>query len=125
MDTVKRMLVFDDDQTIVQIIKYILEEDDWEVLGSDQSNGAIEKTRQFMPSIIMMDNNIPDFGGIATTQNIKKEKDLEHIPVIFFSASEDVENLAEQAGADAFLAKPFDMSKLNGIIDGFFPSVAL
>jgi CheY-like chemotaxis protein len=125
MNIVKRMLVFDDDQTIVQIIKYILEEQDWEVLGSDQSNGAIEKIRQFMPSVIMMDNNIPDFGGIATTQNIKKEKDLQQIPVIFFSASENVEDLAEQAGADAYLAKPFGIVKLHEVIDSFFPSATL
>jgi CheY-like chemotaxis protein len=63
-----------------------------------------------------MDNNIPDLGGVQCTRSIKLQKHLQHIPVIFCTGSDDGEKLAAQAGADAFLAKPFNMVKLNEII---------
>ena len=114
---VKRILVFDDDKDISSIIRYILEEKGWEVLCSLSSNDAIEKIKTIQPTIIMMDNNIPDLGGVAITQQIKREKDLQHIPVIFFTASSDAQTLAKEAGADACLAKPFDLVKLYSVIE--------
>lgn len=112
----KRILIFDDDITILNILKYILEAEGWEVLNSNHSNNVIEQVIYFKPSVIMMDNNIPDCGGIAATQSIKKHKELKHIPVIFFTASNEIKELAQRAGADAYLAKPFDLSYLLDVI---------
>lgn len=112
----KRMLIFDDDKTILKILKYILEAEGWEVLNSNHSNNVIEQVNYFKPSIIMMDNNIPDCGGIVATQSIKLHKELQHIPVIFFTASDEIKELSQQAGADAYLAKPFDLTKLFEVI---------
>ena len=109
---VKRMLIFDDDKTILKILKYILEAEGWEVLNSLDSNNVIAQVSSYKPSIIMMDNNIPDCGGIVATQIIKQNKKLQHIPVIFFTASEDIVKLSQLAGADAYLAKPFDLCNL-------------
>jgi CheY-like chemotaxis protein len=65
----------------------------------------------------MMDNNIPDLGGVATTQRIKLEKELQHIPIIFFTASSDAQTLAKEAGADACLYKPFYIFNLYSVIE--------
>ena len=110
------MLIFDDDKTILKILKYILEAEGWEVLNSNHSNNVIEQVNYFKPSIIMMDNNIPDCGGIVATQSIKLRKELQHIPVIFFTASDEIKELSQQAGADAYLAKPFDLTRLFEVI---------
>jgi CheY-like chemotaxis protein len=64
-----------------------------------------------------MDNNIPDHGGVATTKKIKMEKELQHIPIIFFTASSDAKSLAAEAGADACLSKPFDLVNLYSVIE--------
>jgi CheY-like chemotaxis protein len=113
---VKRMLIFDDDKTILKILKYILEAEGWEVLNSLDSNNVIAQVSSYKPSIIMMDNNIPDSGGIVATQSIKLNKETQHIPVIFFTASTDIKELCQQAGADAYLAKPFDLTRLFDVI---------
>lgn len=122
MNMVKRILVFDDDPTIFDIIKYVLEEKGMEVLSSGDSNDVVNKIKHIKPDIIMMDNHIPDHGGIVATQNIKMQKELQHIPVIFFTASEDVKDLAKRAGADAFLAKPFGLETLYGVIKQLLPA---
>ena len=107
------MLIFDDDKNIINILKYILEAEGWEVFDSNHSNNVIEEVNYCKPSIIMMDNSIPDCGGVIATQSLKMDADLKYIPVIFFTANEDIEKLSQLAGADAYLAKPFDHSLLT------------
>ena len=70
-----------------------------------------------MPAVILMDNWIPDDGGIIATQTIKKVEKLKDIPVIYFSANSDIELLANHAGAETYLAKPFDLEELERVID--------
>jgi CheY-like chemotaxis protein len=62
-----------------------------------------------------MDNWIPTIGGVMATQLLKKDEQLKKIPVIYISANNDVKALSEKAGADAFVAKPFDFTHLQQI----------
>ena len=71
-----------------------------------------------MPDVILMDNWIPDTGGIIATQALKNNDALKSIPVVYFSANSDIQLLAKQAGAEAYIAKPFDLEDMERIIDG-------
>ena len=113
----KRILIFDDDTDILSICTYILEEKGWEVHTSPHCNNIDTAIRSIMPDVILMDNWIPDTGGIIATQTIKSQEDLIHIPVIYFSANNDIQSLAKQAGADTFLEKPFDLNELEMVIE--------
>lgn len=113
----KRILIFDDDVDILSICSYILEEQGWEVSTSAHCNNILDTVRNNMPDVILMDNWIPDSGGVIATQTIKREADLKAIPVIYFSANNDIQSLAAQAGADTFLEKPFDLNELELVID--------
>ncbi|MEJ7693881.1 response regulator [Daejeonella sp.] len=113
----KRILVFDDDKSIIGIMKFILEAKGWEVQCFTQCNDAVYQIRSHQPGIIMMDNNIPDHGGIFAIKTIKQQIDLMHIPIIYFTAHDNIKNLAKEAGADAYLAKPFDLDKLEELIE--------
>lgn len=113
----KKVLIFDDDEDILAICTYILEEQGWEVSTFSNCNNVIEKVESIMPEVIFMDNWIPDSGGIVATQAIKQQENLKHIPVIYFSANNDIKSLAQQAGADSFLAKPFDLEELENIVN--------
>lgn len=118
----KCILVFDDDLAIVSILSYIFEEKGWKLVSSANCFDHIEKVRLHQPAIIMMDNNIVPIGGVAATKSIKLEKDLRHIPIIFFSASDDVKSLSIKAGADTHLAKPFDLTRLYELIEKLAPT---
>lgn len=113
----KKVLIFDDDEDILAICTYILEEQGWEVSTFSNCNNIIEKVESIMPEVILMDNWIPDSGGIIATQAIKQHERLKSIPVIYFSANNDIKTLAQQAGADSFLAKPFDLEELENIVN--------
>jgi DNA-binding NtrC family response regulator len=112
----KRIIIFDDDEDILAICSYVLEEQGWEVHTFTDCNHVIERVSSIKPSVILMDNWIPDAGGIVATQMLKKNEELKNTPVIYFSANNDIHLLADNAGAETFLAKPFDIDELERVI---------
>lgn len=116
----KRVLVCDDDITISEIVALVLTDADWEVYTLPDCNDIIEKVATINPSVIFMDNKIPDEGGIVATQKIKNHPDYQEIPVIYFTANSDIDELAKQAGADFILQKPFNISQLEETVSKAF-----
>jgi DNA-binding NtrC family response regulator len=116
-DPNKKIVIFDDDEDILSICSYILEEQGWKVFAFTNCNDIAEKVSSILPDVILMDNWIPDDGGIIATQILKKNESLKNIPVIYFSANSDIELLASHAGAETFLAKPFDLEELERVIN--------
>jgi CheY-like chemotaxis protein len=113
----KKIIIFDDDEDILSICSYILEEQGWQVHTFTDCNNITEKVAGVLPDVILMDNWIPDAGGIVATQTLKKDEVLKHIPVVYFSANSDIQLLADHAGAETYLAKPFDLEELERVIN--------
>src|SRR5690606_10205530 len=113
----KKVIIFDDDDDILSICTYILEGHGWEVFTFGNCNDIIEKVSGIMPDVILMDNWIPDTGGIQATQTLKNENILKDIPVVYFSANSDIQLLAKTAGAEKYLSKPFDLEELEQVIN--------
>lgn len=111
-----KLMIFDDDKDILAICTFIFKRLGWEVCSSEHCNDILFKVKQEMPDVILMDNWIPDEGGIVATRTLKQNENLKNIPVIYFSANRDVESLAEQAGADAYIKKPFDLKEFENMV---------
>ena len=116
MSMSKKVFVFDDNADILELCTIILEDAGYEIKTSSTSNNIIDQVMAYIPDIIFMDNWLPDVGGIDATKELKQHETLKNIPVIYFSANNDVKALAEQAGADGYLSKPFDIQELEDII---------
>jgi two-component system cell cycle response regulator DivK len=116
MNKNKKVFVFDDNVDILDLCTIILEDAGYDIKTSSTSNNIIDQVMAYTPDIIFMDNWLPDVGGIDATRALKRHGTLKNIPVIYFSANNDVESLAQQAGADGFLSKPFDIQELEDII---------
>jgi len=115
--TGKKIIIFDDDEDILSICSYILEEQGWVVHTFTNCNQIVERVSGILPDVILMDNWIPDEGGIMATQALKTNEVLKYIPVIYFSANSDIQLLADHAGAESYLAKPFDLEELERVIN--------
>lgn len=116
MSAAKKVFIFDDNTDILELCTIILEDAGYEIKTSSTSNDIIDQVNAYTPDIIFMDNWLPDVGGIDATRALKNDDELKHIPVIYFSANNDVKSLAEQAGADGYLSKPFDIAALEEIV---------
>lgn len=112
-----QIMIFDDDADILSICSYILQLKGWEVHTQTNCNNILEAIEKVKPDVIVMDNWIPDTGGIVATQKIKAHEAFKNIPVIYFSANHDISNLAKQAGTDYYLAKPFDIQEFENMIE--------
>ncbi|MBE8723065.1 response regulator [Sphingobacterium pedocola] len=112
----KTVLIFDDDVNILEVCSIVLEACGYRVAVSETSHDIIEKVTEIRPDVILMDNWIPDIGGVKATQLLKQHPDFNHLPVIYVSANNDIHLLAETAGADTYLAKPFDLADLENSV---------
>ena len=115
----KKIFIFDDNHDILDLCTLILEDAGYEIRTSLTSNEITTQVSDYMPDLIFMDNWLPDVGGIEATRELKAHPNLKHIPVIYFSANNDVSNLAKQAGADSYLPKPFDILALEAIVEKY------
>jgi two-component system alkaline phosphatase synthesis response regulator PhoP len=118
----KKVFIFDDNTDILELCTFILEDAGYEIKTSSTSNNIIDQVSAYIPDIIFMDNWLPDIGGIEATRELKGHDTLKNIPVIYFSANNDVMLLADQAGADGYLSKPFDIQELENIILKHLPA---
>ncbi len=111
-----RILLFDDEADIRELCTLILTSRGYSVATCASSQDVLSAVNDVHPDLIFMDNWIPGVGGIEATRRIKAHPDFHAIPVVLLSANAELSFLARQAGADAYLPKPFDIVDLEAII---------
>lgn len=119
MNANKCVVIFDDDEDLLIIFRFFFEEKGWKIFTYKSSDDVIDKVKAAVPDIILMDNWIPTTGGIHATRLLKEHNDLKHIPVIYISANNDIKDIAAKAGADTYIAKPFEFDHLQKAISAF------
>lgn len=115
----KKIFIFDDNLEILELCTEILEDLGCQVNTSATTNSIEKQVTEFMPDLIFMDNWLPDMSGIEATRLLKANDDLKNIPVIYFSANSNISELAAEAGADDFIAKPFDIDQFENIVQKY------
>ncbi|CAN5297079.1 N/A [soil metagenome] len=112
----KKILVYDDDIDILRLCAIVLKLKGFDVLCIDNCKELVTDVESYKPDVILMDNWLPDIGGVKAIQLLKSIEHLKQIPVVFFSANSQVAELAKEARADYMLAKPFELDDLEKII---------
>lgn len=112
----KKVIIYDDDADLLEVCSLILGTKGFEVIMKDRCTEIIRDMEQHNPDVILMDNWIPDIGGVKATRLLKESGNFSHVPVIFFSANNNVNELAAEAGADYCLHKPFDITELESMV---------
>jgi len=108
----KVILVIDDSIVIRKMVEIALENEDLDVQTAVSGKDGMDKIDQLNPSLIILDLMLPDINGIDILKTVKAAR---NIPVIMLSGKDSpqmVEN-AKNAGADAFLPKPFKDDELK------------
>ena len=111
MDKVKKVLVADDDPAILDVMRMMLEFEGYEVATTP--NGAtILQMDSGLPDLLLLDIWMSGTDGRELCRRLKLNEKTKNIPIVLVSASKDVEHSAREAGADDFIAKPFEMNEL-------------
>lgn len=112
----KKILVFDDDKTLLDVLTMVFFDEGYEVEISETSHDIIERVSKFCPDLILMDNYIPDIGGTEAIRLLRTHGQFNQIPVIIISASTNIVALKNASKANDYLRKPFDLYELEKLI---------
>ena len=82
-----KVLIFDDDKDILELCSLILSRRGFVTSGETSCKDVIHKIQEVKPDVILMDNWIPDIGGIQATKLIKRHPATQDIPVIYLQRS--------------------------------------
>ncbi|MDD3717916.1 MAG: response regulator [Actinomycetota bacterium] len=113
-DTPIKVLVVDDEKNILDIIKFNLEVEGYEVITSRDGEEALRLVRELRPDLILCDIMMPDLDGLEVCRRLKADSRTNQIPVVMLSARTQAQDKVAsiEAGADDFITKPFDFSDL-------------
>ncbi|MES2628081.1 MAG: response regulator transcription factor [Bacteroidota bacterium] len=103
-----KILLVDDEEDIIDIIKYNLEKEDYQVDTASNGRQAVEKAKTFKPDLILLDVMMPEMDGIEACVQIREIPEMADTIIAFLTArSEDYSQIAGfEAGADDYIPKP-------------------
>lgn len=119
-DKKKTILVIDDDQSILSIFEYILNEAGYETVTAVDGYDAIEKVKTTKFDLVFTDVKMPGLSGIDTYKEIRK---LDPKLLVVMMTGYSVDELLKEAfelGAYGVIYKPFDMEEVLSIIEKIF-----
>lgn len=108
----KRILIVDDEPDILEFLQVILEEEGYTVVTSDKAEYLEQLHNGGLPHLILVDVLLSGKDGREIVKYLKSQEETKVIPIIMFSAHPSAEQTALKAGAEDFLAKPFDIDVL-------------
>jgi len=125
MSVRKTVLVVDDDRQILSLLQETLNAAGYRALTAAGGPEAMRKLTAEAVDAVITDIKMPGWDGLTLLERIKSE--WPHLPVIMVTAYADAEvrSRAETGGANGFLAKPFRLDKLQGMLDDVFRSAAI
>ena len=120
--SLKKILLIDDEQDILEILSYNLEKEGYEVYTANNGNSGIDLAKKILPHLILLDVMMPELDGIETCLELRKIQALQKTVIVFLSArNEEFSQLAGyEAGANDYIEKIIKpkilISKVNALL---------
>lgn len=114
----KRILVVDDDESILSVVGIILEDEGYDVALLQDGTKLFERIDEFHPDLIVMDVMLGNADGRQLCNTIKADNQLNAIPVVMISAGFEMsKTIRDACNPDDFIEKPFDIDDLVARVD--------
>lgn len=112
----KCILIYDDDVEILTVCKAILAGKNYRIETLLHCENVIEDIQKIKPDIVLMDLWIPKIGGENAIKLMMENETIKNIPVILFSANDEIEKINDRIQAQGFLKKPFDIKDFKKVL---------
>lgn len=113
------ILVVDDDPDIVDMLRDALESAGHRVVTAGDGLEALERLRTIQPSLILLDMRMPRMDGWEFARAARERGNT--APVVVITAAGDARAWAKEISAESYIAKPFTISQLLGVVERFGP----
>ena len=116
------ILVVDDDPDILEALKVMLEDQGYSVETAQNGNILQFLDETNLPSVIILDVLLSGMDGRDIAEKLRKKEETKEIPIVMISANPGAAKDCVKRGANAFLAKPFEIDDLLNVIHEYAPS---
>lgn len=119
----KKILVVDDESGLVEMLSIRLEANNYQVIAASDGQEGLDKARAESPDLIILDLMLPKLDGCQVCRALKSDEKYKQIPIVIFTAraQESDVKAGNEAGADAYITKPFEpdilLAKVNQLIE--------
>ena len=108
----------EDDVDLHAMLQIALQQEGFAVESADDGLTALQNVRRTQPDLVVLDLNMPRMGGKECLSELKKDRALQHIPVIMYTTSSQSKDIEETMlkGAMCFITKPTNLKELKNIL---------
>jgi two-component system, OmpR family, alkaline phosphatase synthesis response regulator PhoP len=112
----KKILIVDDEQDIVESLKFVLETSGYECFSAFDGEEGLKLAKEILPDLIILDVMMPKINGYKISRLLKYDNKYKDIPILMITArSQDSDKqIGEETGVDEYITKPFE---LNEVLD--------
>lgn len=114
-----KILVVDDDKAILEVVKIILEQNNFQVITAKNKKEIDEALATYNPQLVLLDISISGVNGGDLTRHLKASPKHKNLPIVLLSADNNIKKIATDVGANGYLEKPFDIETLIQIVNTY------
>jgi|SRR5579863_3193609 len=119
----KRLLVIDDDEAILDVVRDIFEDEGYVVRCLEDVEDVFTEINHFRPNVVLIDYKLGISNGAEICYQIKSNAGTLNIPVVLFSAHHRTIDAIGNYGWNAFIGKPFDIEHIKSVVGRFVKPV--
>lgn len=118
----KKILIADDEEDILEIVQYNLQQEGYEVITAKNGDEALTKAKQAKPDLVILDIMMPKRNGVEVCQIMRSQPQFKDTLVIFLTALSDETNQVKgfDTGADDYITKPISTKLLVSRVNALF-----
>jgi len=111
----KKIMVVDDEESLVELVKAVLEQEDYEVITAADGNECLKKLKSVKPDLILLDMMMPGISGREVCEKIRSDPKTKNLKVAFLTVakfSETGRDVLKKMNVMDYITKPFDNDNL-------------
>lgn len=110
----KNILIVDDEQDIVESLKFVLEASNFNCYTADNGEDGLRLAKELVPDLIILDVMMPKINGYKISRLLKYDNKYKNIPILMVTARSQEEDklIGEETGADEYITKPFELNEV-------------
>ncbi len=110
----KKILIVDDEQDIVETLKFMLEAQGYECFCAYDGENGLNMAKEIMPDLMILDVMMPKINGYKISRLLKYDNKYKDIPIIMVTArsQEDDKLIGQETGVNEYITKPFELDEV-------------
>lgn len=110
----KRILIIEDDKDIVELVRYNLEKDGFQVTSMSDGLTGLGQLKKSAPDLLILDLMLPNLSGLEICREVRRDQNLSRLPILMLTArGEEADRVVGlEVGADDYVTKPFSPREL-------------